>query len=71
MVQFSISPSTNNNSGASTNAQPLDQNELHFLGDGTVEGLDMSLAQSDGKRAHLQLWPVSGLLTLDPGVASQ
>jgi prepilin-type N-terminal cleavage/methylation domain-containing protein len=68
---YIVSQGTNSTSTSANSTVQSGQNELHFQGDGTVETLDMSIAQSDGKKAHLQLWPATGKLTLDPGVASQ
>jgi len=54
-------PGSNGSSGLSG------PNDLHFEGDGTVEGLDMTISQADGVHAELELSPATGRLTLDVG----
>ncbi len=54
-------PGSNSTSG---NAGP---NDLHFQSDGTVEGLQMVISQSDGAHAQLVLSPATARLTLDVG----
>jgi prepilin-type N-terminal cleavage/methylation domain-containing protein len=54
-------PGSNSSSGQSG------PNDLHFQGDGTVEGLEMLITQSDGAHAQLTLSPATARLTLDVG----
>jgi len=54
-------PGVNSSSG---NSGP---NDLHFQGDGTVEGLNMAITQADGAHAQLVLSPATARLTLDVG----
>jgi hypothetical protein len=54
-------PGSNSTSGTSG------PNDLHFQGDGTVEGLEMVISQGDGAHADLTLSPATARLTLDVG----
>ena len=70
VLQYTVSEGTNAPAKPASKLQ-TGSNDLHFLSDGTVEGLDMTMAQNDGRRAHLQLMPSTGRLMLEPGVATE
>ncbi len=42
-------------------------NDLHFQPDGSVESMQMTMIQEDGKEAHFILHPAAGRLVLDAG----
>ena len=59
---FSVSSAASGTAGG-----PSGGNQLHFLGDGTVEGATLSITSGNGYAAQFQLWPATGRLTrMDP-----
>jgi prepilin-type N-terminal cleavage/methylation domain-containing protein len=64
--QFSISGTLPGTSSSNTTPTPASSpSDLHFLSDGTVEGMTMTLSSATGASADFTLWPSTARLTMD------
>jgi prepilin-type N-terminal cleavage/methylation domain-containing protein len=64
--EFSISGALAGTSSSTTApSSPTSPTDLHFLEDGTVEGMTMTVSNSEGAYASFTLWPSTSRLTMD------